>query len=295
VKLTNKLGLPQPIVDAVRNDGYTKGDADMSVTELLSPPRLVALKKAHESEIEEDVSDRIWSLVGQVMHGLLERANTIGIAERRLSIMLGGWKISGGMDLFHDDGTLSDYKFVTSYKFKSAGVPLEYEQQLNCYAEILRQNGHEVKKLQIVGILRDWSKLEAMRSPDYPQTQIVIRSVQLWPSETVLGFMSTRIQLHKNALLQLPNCADVDRWAKPDTFAVMKDGAKRAVRVLESKEEADALAATNAKYSVVARKGENTRCDHYCPVRQFCSQAQSLSQAQGTEEPITAIAEETAS
>ena len=30
MKITNELGLPEPLVDAVKNDGYTKGDADFS-------------------------------------------------------------------------------------------------------------------------------------------------------------------------------------------------------------------------------------------------------------------------
>ena len=37
MKITNELGLPEPLVDAVRNDGYTKGNADFSVTGLISP------------------------------------------------------------------------------------------------------------------------------------------------------------------------------------------------------------------------------------------------------------------
>src|SRR3954463_10849323 len=38
MKLTNRLGLPEPIVAAVANDGYSRGDADISVTSLLKPP-----------------------------------------------------------------------------------------------------------------------------------------------------------------------------------------------------------------------------------------------------------------
>ena len=42
--LTNKHNLPEAIVAAIMNDSYTKGDADISVTELLSPPQLRALR-----------------------------------------------------------------------------------------------------------------------------------------------------------------------------------------------------------------------------------------------------------
>src|SRR3990167_5596923 len=47
MKLTNKQGLPQPLVEAVRNDSYGRGDADISVTQLLAPPRKVALIHEH--------------------------------------------------------------------------------------------------------------------------------------------------------------------------------------------------------------------------------------------------------
>lgn len=70
--LTNRLGLPQAIVDAVKNDPYTKGESDISVTQLIQPPYQRKLRL--ETEVVEDVLDRIWSLVGQVGHGIVERA-----------------------------------------------------------------------------------------------------------------------------------------------------------------------------------------------------------------------------
>ena len=33
MKITNRLGLPQPIVEVLARDDYSKGDADFSVTE----------------------------------------------------------------------------------------------------------------------------------------------------------------------------------------------------------------------------------------------------------------------
>jgi hypothetical protein len=276
MKITNKLNLPQPLVAAVTNDGYSKGDADISVTELLSPPRQTALKKLHSDEIEEDASERIFSLLGQVIHGILERATTEGVAERRLSIEVGGWTVSGGMDLYNEGGILSDYKFVTAYKFKGGVAPKEYEEQLNCYAEILRSNQHPVTCLQIVAILRDWSKLEAARDPEYPQTQVIIVPVPLWEPERARRFISDRVVLHQQARLTLPLCSHDDRWAKPDTFAVTKQGAKRASRVYENEDEAVAHAAQDAKLFVSKRPGSNTRCEHYCAVAKYCTQFHAL-------------------
>jgi hypothetical protein len=283
MKLTNRLGLPDPIVAAVANDGYTKGGADISVTELLAPPRQIALKRQHEDEISEDASERIWSLLGQSIHTILERANQTGIAERRLTATVEGWTVSGGMDLVCKDGVLSDYKVTTGYKFKGGKAPIEHEQQLNCYAEILRQNGETVKGLQIVGILRDWSKLEAARDADYPQTQVVMIAVPMWPANKAAAFLRERVILHQQSRVTLPLCSTEDRWAKPDTWAVIKQGAKRASRVYENEEEAIAHAKQDSSLYVEKRVGQSTRCLHYCAASRFCSQWQALERPEWKE------------
>ena len=273
MKITNRLGLPQPLVDAVRNDGYTTNGADISVTTLLKPPRMVALEKQHEAELEEDASDRIWSLMGQVVHGILERADKTGVAERRLSIQVEGWTISGAMDRYID-GTLQDYKTVTSYKFKDGGVPIEYEQQLNIYAEILRQHGHPVNRAEIVGILRDWSKLEARRDPSYPQSQVVVRQVPLWSTEKAQKFIRERVILHQQARISLPLCTEEEQWARPTKYAVMKNGGVRALKLHDTIGEAEFHARQDSNYRVEKRPGEKLRCQSYCPVSRFCTQFQ---------------------
>ena len=91
MKLTNKLNLPQPLVDAVKNDSYTKGEkADVSVTQLIGPMQQIFLKRKHWDELEEDVSDLIWALLGQTMHTILERADISAIKEKRLYLNVDG-------------------------------------------------------------------------------------------------------------------------------------------------------------------------------------------------------------
>lgn len=274
MKLTNLLNLPQPIVDAVANDSYSRGDAEVSVTGLLRPPRISALEKLYESEITEDAADRIWSLVGQVVHGVLERADKTGIAERRLFIDVGGIRVSGQMDRYVD-GVLQDYKFVTAYKFKDKKAPKEFEEQLNCYAEILRQNGHEVKKLQLVGILRDWSKLEARRDASYPQKQVTVVDVPLWPQPKAMAFLMNRVEAYKAAHHVLPECSPEERWARPNTWAVIKPGASRATKLYDNEKEAKAHAERIGQ-EVEYRPGENVRCANYCSVSSFCVQFKKL-------------------
>lgn len=286
MKLTNNLNLPQPLVEAVANDEYDRGAAHISITGLLRPPRLSALEEAHAEEITEDAADRIWSLVGQVVHGVLERADKTGIAERRLWMQVEGWTVSGQMDRYQD-GLLQDYKFVTAWKFKAAGVPEEYEQQLNLYAALLRHHGHPVQRMEIVGILRDFSKLEARRDPEYPQQQVVVRQVPLWAPERAAKFLRERVILHQQARVRLPECSASERWAKPDVYAVMKQGKDRAVRLYETEIDAITHAKRDSSLYVDKRPGANIRCEAYCPVSGFCSQFQALK----TKKEVT-VAEE---
>jgi hypothetical protein len=260
----------------VANDSYSKGDADISVTGLLRPPRIAVLEKQHEHEIQEDASDRIWSLLGQSIHTILERANRIAIAERRLSIPIEGWIVSGGMDVYEEDGILLDYKVTSVWKVIKGDLE-EWEKQLNLYSVILRHHGHKVEKLQVIAILRDWSKMEAERDPTYPQSQVVNMNIPLWSLDRADQFMRERVILHQQARIssELPECTPDDRWARPDVWAVMKIGRKTAVKLHSKENEARAHMGFDRNLYVVRRPGMNVRCNSYCAVSRFCTQYQS--------------------
>ena len=114
MKITNKAGLPEAIVQAVRADPYDKGEARFSVTELIGPPIIRLLRQRHEDEVEEDAADRIWSLLGTAVHGVLERAassedGNIEFIEKRLFIERLGVKIGGQIDLCRSKDDFSLY------------------------------------------------------------------------------------------------------------------------------------------------------------------------------------------
>lgn len=272
MRLTNRLNLPAPIVAAVRNDRYDSGGADISITTLLQPPRKVVLERQHSNELEEDVMDRIWSLVGQVMHGILERASPSGETEKRYFMKMRDWKVSGQIDRI-EDGILQDYKFVTVYKVRD-GVDPDYEAQMNCYAELLRRNGIEVRRLELVAILRDWSKMEARREPTYPQQQVLIQNVRLWTSAECTKFLEDRVDAHQAARLLLPECTPEERWERPTKWAVMKKGGVRAVKLHFIEKNAQEHAATATNLSVEVRPGDSVRCAAYCSAAPFCDQYQ---------------------
>lgn len=285
MKITNKLNLPQPLVKAVTNDGYSKGDCDISVTSLLKPPQLLALEKRHEEEITEDVSDRIWSLLGQVVHGILERSDDTAITERRLYVDVLGWRVGGAMDRFVlKEGLLQDYKFTTVYKVRD-GITEEFAKQLNIYAHILRANGEKVNKLEIVAILRDWSKNQYKREgAPYPSNQVVILDVPIIDDKEVRQFIEERVKLHQAAIeekdsTKLLPCTKEERWAKDDVYAIMKEGGKRAVRLTASQAAANmVLEDLDKKHYVEYREGESIRCESYCSVKNFCAQYKQMKE-----------------
>ena len=307
VTITNNKGFPEALVKAVTNDSYSRGTADRSVTGLLAPPRQAALIERHGGMISEDVSERTFALYGQLVHLLLERAgeqDRNAINEERLYAEVGGWTISGQTDtltLTEDQRSwiISDYKFVNSYKFKRSYsgelvIPEDYEQQLNLYAYLLRENGFKVDGLKIVAIYRDWSKLEAKRDKNYPQLGAETHDIPLWSEDKAKAFIEERVRLHQDAMFlgnkyaeaasNLPECTDEERWAKPDKFALMPTAkSARARKLFNSEVDATAWAAANNMkpgWVIEHRRGVNTRCESYCLVSDYCTQFQALQEIQ---------------
>ena len=308
VTITNNKGFPLALVKAVENDSYSRGTADRSVTGLLAPPRQAALIERHGDEITEDVSDRTFALYGQLVHLLLERAgeqSRNAINEERLYTNVNGWTISGQTDtltLTEDQRSwiISDYKFVTAYKFKrdySGTLVMDegYENQLNLYGHLLRENGFKVDGLKIVAIYRDWSKLEAKRDKNYPQLGAETHDVPLWSEDKAKAFIEERVRLHQEADVaarkgrgisqnDLPECDDEERWAKPDKFALMPTAkSARARKLFNSEVDATAWAAANNMkpgWVIEHRRGVNTRCESYCLVSEYCEQFQALQEIQ---------------
>ncbi len=275
MQITNKFNLPESIVNAIRNDPYTSGPCDISVTRLISPPRKVALEKAHYKDLEEDASDRVWSLFGQAMHVVLERAGHNVITEARHSIERQGWALSGQLDHFDaTTGLLSDYKVTSCYSVKN-GSRSEWIAQMNILATILREHGYIVNRLQIIVILRDWSKSQAQRSSDYPTQPVVTIEIPLWSEEKCEEYIDERIRLHQAARDKLPECSAEERWQTANVYALMKEGRKTAVKLFEDENGAEAACkAAGDKHHLVFRPGKSIRCENYCPAAPFCEQYQ---------------------
>ncbi len=224
-KITNFGGLPQAIYDLIRNDDYSREGADISVTQLIDSPRVRVLSALHDHEIEIEASTRLALTLGKAFHSAVEKGTVEGVAERRLFIEVNGWKLSGGMDHYHD-GVISDYKTANVWKAvyaKNGQVP-EWENQLNVYAHILRENGHPVTGLKIFSLFKDWNRRgfnEAYKkgklwvpwkSSGYPDKDWAYISVPLWSAERAKEYVLNRVKLHQAAEKELPLCTADEIW-----------------------------------------------------------------------------------
>ena len=300
MKITNKSNLPKVIERAVINDPYDSSGSNISTTRLIAPPRIRVLEMRNWDLIEDDVSNRIFSLLGQSVHHILERSKLkVDLAERRLFYkddkITNGWTLSGQFDLLSRQGDLTDFKVTSALAALQAltNGKDEWENQLNVLDFLCRKNQKtltrykkevKVKSLNIMAILRDWSKLKVMQSDNYPRKQVVMIPIRRWSEEEQENYVQARIKLHQDAEKadQLPLCTAKERWRKEDSYALMLDNRKTAKRVLPTREEMDKYMKEN-KYvegqgcKVVFRAGEDVRCQHYCSVNQFCSHFMNVS------------------
>jgi len=290
MKLTNNFGLPDTIMNVIARPQYNKGKANMSVTELLNSPRIVQLKRKHWDDLTEDAADMVWSIFGTAIHGVLEHGKGDNhIVEERIHVEINGMHISGAIDLQEttDDGIIvSDYKTTSAWAVMNEKQ--DWHNQLNSYAYLVEEAKKvPVCKLQIVAIIRDWSRRDAASREGYPKAPIVVIDIPLWSFEERKAYIGSRVSLHGDALFEMetdgdmPDCTPEEMWEKPTTYALKKDGNVRAKSVHETREAAEeALADANEKakkgekFLIEVREGDRTRCSNFCQVAGMCSQYQ---------------------
>jgi hypothetical protein len=282
MKITNKFNIPQTFINILDRPTYSKGKANLSVTQLLNSPKIVALTKKFEDEIEQDASDMVWSIFGSAVHNILEHGKDENhIVEQRIHKEYDGWNISGAIDLqvVNENGIdVKDYKTTTVWAVMNEKI--EWEVQLNIYAGLVE----DVKKIPvtsvgIVAIIRDWSRRESTTREGYPEAPVKEIPIRLWSKEERDQYISKRIALHSACDFaietdgSLPDCTPDEMWEKPTTYAIKKVGNKRAFKVYETEKDAlDAIADMEKIYEIEVRPGERTRCANFCPVSQYCEQ-----------------------
>ena len=279
MKITNKHQVPENLMSLATREYYSKGASQYSVTELLAPPRIKRLRERYNTEIEQDVSDMLWQMLGSALHVVFERSQTPGfLTEERLFIEIDGATISGQIDLQQEtpEGVvIIDYKFTSAWAVMQDKA--EWEQQLNVYAWLLQKaKGKPVTGLKICAMIRDFSRHD--KREGYPESPIHMIDIPLWDAEYAENYIKERLHQHQLSKMQaelgedLPRCSNEERWMSETVFAVRREGRKTAIRLFKSIEEANELAIKEKGY-VETRLGEPKRCTgNFCGVAAYCDQ-----------------------
>jgi hypothetical protein len=279
------LGIPRPIIDHV-----------YSVTEFISPTRMIRLKRqCHKDGIAliEQPERKLKALLGTGFHMAMQKANEElqsrwcisddnnqkqpALIEQTVKAKFDKVTLVGHFDLWKE-GVLSDYKTTSVYAFL-LGEKIEWEQQLNLYRYCLKMGysglpQRETTSLVIKALLVDWKQNKCLLDSDYPPMPFIEKEIPIWSDGTILAFINSKVeQLYSE---KLPLCTSEEQWARPETWAVMKNDNKKASRVLETEEQAIAWCAEHEdkknKLSIMKRIGLKVRCAEYCQVRDYCEQ-----------------------
>lgn len=276
--LTNHLHLPEQIENAVRRDDYNNGGT-YSATTLLKDPKEIILTKRHDNEIVRDVSEQIYALLGTSVHYILEKnqESETQFKEERLYWLFGDDIVSGKFDLY-------DMKEERVYDFKTTSVftyilgdTEKYRFQLLVYGLLLRKNGFPCKHGRIIQIFRDWSRTKAKFDKSYPQ--MPVNTIDFNFTDKDFDEIEADIWKRLNNINkykgtpddEIPVCSKENRWATDDKFAVMKKGRKSALRVLNSRDEAELWMEYNKGDYIEERPAESRKCMDYCSCCEFCN------------------------
>jgi len=291
--ITNKHHLPRAFVELASQE-YEVAPNEYRVTSLLRGLRETILLRRHNDEITADVADMVWMLFGTAVHGILEAQQEAEseLKEERLKVKVGNYILSGKFDIY-----CSKQKKITDYKTTSVwkiiyGNYKEWRQQLLIYAYMMRDYGFPCEMGEIIAFLKDHSKRDAKYKPDYPPLPVHTVRFSFFEKDftEISAWLNAKFaeiaEVEKLADNDLPLCTLEQRFNDGDKFAVMKKGAKKALRVVESMEEAEAWIAKNKKGdSIEKRPGCDKKCLDYCFASEHCNywQSQKGVQEQGQE------------
>jgi hypothetical protein len=290
MKLTNKHGIPETFMNVLKRPTYSKGHAHLSATQLLNSPKIVALNKKFDDEIEQDVSDMVWSIFGTAIHNVLEHGKDDNhVVEQRLHADIDGWTISGAIDLQILKGStiaISDYKTTSAWAVMNEKK--DWENQLNIYAWLVEKVKKEtVDSVSIVAIIRDWSRRDAATKEGYPPAPVKEIPIKLWSFAEREQFISDRIAAHSACEFameteeDIPDCTPDEMWEKPAVWAIRKVGGVRAKSLHGTEEEAVGILEELGKgYEIEHRPGERTRCENFCSVNIYCQQYRDYQEEQ---------------
>ena len=279
MKITNNLNLPDMLKRAVEKE-YEYRDKRYSITSLLDPDRVLMLKRRHNDEIEQDVSECIWMLFGTVTHYALEtgiecRENEY-VEEHLEHTFENGYTLSGIID--HVEDYIDDYKTTSVWTviFGSNNEHWKKQLQMGAYLHY-KEHGKWINKGRIIAILKDWNKRDV--KDNYPKLPVEVIEFDLGNPEEIEKWILDRFkrieELEKMSDLDLPLCTEEERFNSGTKWAVKKKTYKKAFKVFDDFDKGRDLLITleqkyPGEYELVERPGEDKKCQNYCSCCKFC-------------------------
>ena len=275
MKVTNRQNLPMALVNAVSVDRHNK-KGEYSATTLLKGACEQVLTSRHFDEIEVDASDSIWAVFGSAVHSIFENQKDETFKEERFEVPVSNSKVTGRVDSYDlKNEILVDWKTASIWKVTYQDFD-DWKKQGLIYSWLMKQNGLTVKKCRFIALLKDHSKSKARIDASYPQSPVYIYEFDVTEKDLaeIETFIKEKVKQFEVAETlvdeKLTPCSCEERWASPDKWAIMKTGRKTALKVCDSEEEAKELLPKLGGTEIQFRKGEDKKCNDYCPCADFC-------------------------
>jgi hypothetical protein len=277
---TNKAGLPEAFVNFVSDVRHNRAGS-LSATTLLKGDKEIVLYDRHFEELTQDAADLVWATFGTAFHAIMEKQDSEAFKEEAFEVEVEGWKVTGRVD-FYDmkNEILGDYKTASVWKVIYQDFA-DWKAQGLTYAWLMKQHGLEVKRCEFTAFLKDHSKTEAKRKPDYPQQPVYKYAFDVTEAdlEATEGRIRAKIksvtEAYKLGDDDIEPCTAEERWETATKYAVMKEGRKTAVKLCDDRATAELYLSqtggTTAGLYVQERKGESKKCADYCPCAEFCN------------------------
>ncbi len=299
MKVTNIAEAPKPFLWATEGSSWPPNPDRLYVTQLFAPPMQRRLMIDHYDEIENDVVDYYYRILGTAVHSVIEQAakDRIGISTEVRVAMPKEWfgiMITGRIDwIDYIDSILADIK-TASAAIAGRGVKDDWVYQGNIYRYMLyRIHGWKAENLRIYPLYRDWSGAKA--GHDHPISPYGDIELPIWTIKETHAFIEKCVADHMAKKVRF--CTDEERWKTPDCYAVKKKGAAKAVAAttmidgervpIPTKELATEImnSKKNAKeLSIEFRPGGCRRCEGYCDVREVCKKVNKAQWAKDKKE-----------
>ena len=277
MKVNNRLHLPEAFVKAVSTTRHNEAGC-FSATTLNKGAKEIILTDRHFDEITVDAADSVWAVWGTAVHALLESQPDNNFHEEYFKVPVSNSFVTGQVDSYDmENGVINDWKTASVWKVQFNDFK-DWRAQGLTYAWLLQQSGLEVKKCRFVALLKDHSKTKAKTDSSYPQSPVFIYEFDVTAAdmkETAARILAKVQEIESAYKLDddaIEPCSAEERWADGEKWAVMKNGRKTAVKVLDNQLDADAMAGEMGNaYYVEHRPAISRKCGEYCNCKDFCN------------------------